>query len=73
MIANSHPPEGPSPTGPAADPAQLKRGAIGLVGVVFMVVAFSAPITAMTGNLPVAVGFGNGIGRRRASSSPPWC
>src|ERR1700709_99581 len=41
----------------------LKRGAIGLVGVVFMVVAFSAPITAMTGNLPVAVGFGNGLGR----------
>ncbi|MCW2620747.1 MAG: amino acid permease [Frankiales bacterium] len=41
---------------------RLKRGAIGLVGVVFMVVAFSAPITAMTGNLPVAVGFGNGIG-----------
>ncbi len=40
----------------------LRRGAIGLVGVVFMVVAFSAPITAMTGNLPVAVGYGNGIG-----------
>ncbi|MDV3129668.1 APC family permease [Mycobacterium sp. 21AC1] len=42
--------------------ATLKRGAIGLAGVVFMVVAFSAPITAMTGNLPVAVGFGNGLG-----------
>src|SRR6185312_2802715 len=41
---------------------QLKRGAVGLAGVVFMVVAFSAPITAMTGNLPVAVGFGNGLG-----------
>ena len=27
-----------------------------------MAVAFSAPITAMTGNLPVAVGFGNGSG-----------
>jgi amino acid transporter len=27
-----------------------------------MVVAFSAPITAMTGNVPVAVGWGNGIG-----------
>lgn len=40
----------------------LRRGAIGLVAVVFMVVAFSAPITAMTGNLPVAVGFGNGLG-----------
>ena len=42
--------------------SRLKPGAIGLVGVVFMVVAFSAPTTAMTGNLPVAVGFGNGIG-----------
>jgi amino acid transporter len=47
---------------PAGGPATLKRNAIGLVGVVFMVVAFSAPITAMTGNLPVAVGFGNGLG-----------
>jgi amino acid transporter len=40
----------------------LKPNAVGLVGVVFMVVAFSAPITAMTGNVPVAVGFGNGLG-----------
>jgi len=49
--------QSPTGTGPT-----LKRDAIGLVGVVFMVVAFSAPITAMTGNLPVAVGFGNGLG-----------
>jgi len=41
---------------------QLKPNAVGLVGVIFMVVAFSAPITAMTGNVPAAVGFGNGIG-----------
>jgi Amino acid transporters len=47
---------------PQAQRNQLKPNAIGLVGVVFMVVAFSAPITAMTGNLPVAVGFGNGSG-----------
>lgn len=40
----------------------LKPNAVGLVGVVFMVVAFSAPITAMTGNVPVAVGYGNGLG-----------
>ena len=40
----------------------LKRGAVGVLGVVFMVVAFSAPISAMTANLPVAVGFGNGAG-----------
>lgn len=53
------PSEKPSATTPSS---KLKPGAIGLVGVVFMVVAFSAPITAMTGNLPVAVGFGNGTG-----------
>jgi amino acid transporter len=35
---------------------------VGLVGVVFMAVATAAPITAMTGNLPIAVGFGNGTG-----------
>lgn len=40
----------------------LKRGAVGVLGVVFMVVAFSAPISAMTANLPVAVGYGNGAG-----------
>lgn len=49
-------------TGSAEGGHTLKRGAIGLAGVVFMVVAFSAPITAMTGNLPVAVGYGNGLG-----------
>jgi amino acid transporter len=43
-------------------PSRLKPNTIGLVGVVFMVVAFSAPVTAMSGNVPVAVGFGNGIG-----------
>jgi amino acid transporter len=40
----------------------LKSGAIGLVGVLFMAVANAAPITAMTGNVPIAVGYGNGIG-----------
>lgn len=55
-------PEVATPAGVEPGRATLKRGAIGLAGVVFMVVAFSAPITAMTGNLPVAVGFGNGLG-----------
>lgn len=41
---------------------KLKPNTIGLPGVVFMVVAFSAPVTAMSGNTPVAVGYGNGIG-----------
>jgi len=40
----------------------LKPGAIGLGGVLFIAVANAAPITAMTGNVPIAVGFGNGIG-----------
>jgi amino acid transporter len=40
----------------------LKTGAIGLAGVLFMAVANAAPITAMTGNVPIALGYGNGIG-----------
>jgi len=40
----------------------LKVGAIGLSGVLFMAVANAAPITAMTGNTPIALGYGNGIG-----------
>ena len=38
----------------------LKRNAIGTVAVIFMSVATAAPITAMVGNVPIAVGFGNG-------------
>jgi amino acid transporter len=41
---------------------RLKTGAVGLAGVLFMAVANAAPITAMTGNVPIAVGYGNGIG-----------
>ena len=41
---------------------RLRANSVGLVGVVFMAIATAAPITAMTGNLPVAVGSGNGIG-----------
>jgi amino acid transporter len=40
---------------------RLKPNAIGLMGVLFMAVATAAPITAMVGNVPIAVGFGNGI------------
>ena len=43
-------------------PAGLKKGAVGIVAVIFMAVANAAPITAMTGNVPIAVGFGNGLG-----------
>ena len=41
---------------------RLRANSVGVVGVVFMAIATAAPITAMTGNVPVAVGFGNGIG-----------
>jgi amino acid transporter len=40
---------------------KLKAGTIGLFGVLFMALANAAPITAMTGNVPIAVAFGNGV------------
>src|ERR1700712_4447048 len=46
----------------AAASNTLKVGAVGLAGVLFMAVANAAPITAMTGNVPIALGYGNGIG-----------
>ncbi|WP_189553650.1 APC family permease [Streptomyces lavendofoliae] len=52
--------ENPTPAGHRVQ--RLKANSVGLVGVVFMAVATAAPITAMTGNLPIAVGFGNGTG-----------
>src|SRR6201988_3533942 len=39
---------------------RLKPNAVGIVGVLFMAVATAAPTTAMVGNVPIAVGFGNG-------------
>jgi amino acid transporter len=42
------------------DVQRLKRNAVGTMGVIFMAVATAAPITAMVGNVPIAVGFGNG-------------
>ncbi|MFT4009038.1 MAG: APC family permease [Nocardioidaceae bacterium] len=44
----------------APEVQRLRRGAVGLFGVMFMAVATAAPITAMVGNVPIAVGFGNG-------------
>jgi len=40
----------------------LRAGSVGLVGVLFMAVANAAPITAMSFNVPIAIGFGNGLG-----------
>jgi amino acid transporter len=53
---------GQEPSGEPAKTHHLKTGAIGLGGVLFMAVANAAPITAMTGNVPIAVGYGNGLG-----------
>jgi amino acid transporter len=39
----------------------LKGGAVGIMAVMFMAASGSAPITAMTGNVPIIVGYGNGI------------
>jgi amino acid transporter len=39
---------------------RLKPNAVGLFGVMFMAVATAAPITAMVGNVPIAIGFGSG-------------
>jgi amino acid transporter len=43
------------------DAQRLQRGSVGLIGVFFLTVTAAAPLTAMLGNVPFAVGFGNGI------------
>src|SRR5437667_12697353 len=40
----------------------LRKHAVGLLGVLFLTVTGAAPISAMLFNVPIAVGFGNGIG-----------
>ncbi len=52
----------PGPETAAAGKNRLRPGALGMTGVVFTVLATAAPITAMTGNVPIAIGAGNGIG-----------
>jgi amino acid transporter len=41
---------------------KLHGGAVGLMGVLFLTVTGSAPISAMLFNTPLSVGYGNGIG-----------
>ncbi len=41
---------------------QLKRGSVGLLQIVFFVVAAAAPLTAVVGGSPGAFAFGNGAG-----------
>jgi amino acid transporter len=51
-----------APVPRAASTNKLKVGAVGIAGVLFMAVANAAPITAMTGNVPISVAYGNGTG-----------
>ena len=54
--------EKPAQPADQAPPNALKRNAIGVWGVVFAVVAMAAPLTAMSANTPIQIGFGNGAG-----------
>jgi amino acid transporter len=64
-------PRGAPPRGHGADDSidiasrsdvhKLKPHAVGLIGVLFMALAGSAPLTAMLGNVPIAVASGNGV------------
>src|SRR5215475_363250 len=44
------------------DVQKLRRGAVGLGGVLFLTVTGAAPISAMLFNTPIVVGFGQGAG-----------
>src|SRR5258706_7539680 len=44
------------------DVHKLRRNAIGLGGVLFISFAAMSPLTGQLGNVPLAIGLGNGIG-----------
>ncbi len=44
------------------DVHKLRKGAVGLYGVLFLTLTGSAPISAMLFNTPIVVGFGQGVG-----------
>jgi amino acid transporter len=48
------------------DVDKLHAKAVGLLGVLFLTVTGAAPISAMLFNVPIAVGYGNGIGAAAA-------
>src|SRR6187431_1257986 len=51
-----------SHTAPETDsaPGGLRKGRLGVIGIVFFVVAAAAPLVGMTGAVPVAIVLGNG-------------
>ena len=51
-----------SETQAAADGKGLQKGTIGIIGIVFFVIAAAAPLAGMTGAVPVAIVLGSGAG-----------
>ena len=49
-------------TTPTKTDAKRLTGHLGPIGIVFMVVAAAAPLTVIGGNMPLAMGLGNGAG-----------
>ena len=50
------------PGDPETKDTTLRRGTLGLFGIIFFVVAAAAPLAGMTGAFPVAMGIGDGAG-----------
>ena len=48
---------------------KLRKGAVGLGGVLFLTLTGSAPITAMMLNVPIVVGSGQGLGTPASEDS----
>lgn len=49
-------------TPPSESSTSLRTGRLGVIGIVFFVVAAAAPLVGMTGAVPVAIVLGNGAG-----------
>lgn len=49
-----------TPAPPVTEETSLRGGRLGVVGIVFYVIAAAAPLVGMTGALPVAIVLGNG-------------
>jgi amino acid transporter len=49
-------------TTPTKTEGRRLTGHLGPIGIVFMVVAAAAPLTVIGGNMPLAMGLGNGAG-----------
>jgi hypothetical protein len=56
------PPEEDFDVSQRQDVAKLRKHAVGLGGVLFLTLTGSAPISAMLFNVPIMVGFGQGVG-----------